>query len=246
MRLQGAVVAGSLLSLALVAGPWGAVGGSRVSFPTPPVSGSFVSDEAELIAPADREEIDRLAAALNRDRGYPVTVVTIESLGAHAAADHTIERYASEMLRAWNREADRRGYGLLLLVSAGDRRARIELGSQWRGIHDGRAREVMDSLILPAFRRGDFSRGILDGVRGFDAMGRQLALPVAPRPWWLYPAIASGIVVLTGAVISLGRSGRRGLAWAAGAFLGAILLSRAISWARGEDGDSGEGVTGNW
>ena len=30
-------------------------------------------------------------------------------------------------------------------------------------------------LLLPAFRKGELSAGILNGVRGFDAMGRQLA-----------------------------------------------------------------------
>jgi len=189
-------------------------------------------------------------------------VVTIRSLSAQRAAAYSIERYASEMLRAWSLDADRRSYGLTLLVSADDRLARIELGSAWTGAHDGRARQIMDRLILPAFRRGDLSQGIVAGVQGFDAMGRGLELPGEPhlgwlmpatQPWWLIPAIAGGILVLIGAVISLGRSGRKGLAWAAAGFIGAIVLSRALAWARGGDdsGDrdgstEGSGATGKW
>jgi hypothetical protein len=66
------------------------------------------------------------------------------------------------------------------------------------------------------------------------------------------PAMVAGVVVLVGGAISLARSGRRGLAWAAAAFLGAILLSRAIALARGDDSnDSGgstgsSGATGKW
>jgi uncharacterized protein len=93
------------------------------------------------------------------------------------------------------------------------------------------------------------SRGILDGVRGFDAMGRGLPIPMPPLPWWLIPAVAAGALVLVGGIVSLGRSGRRGWAWAIAGIVGGILLSRAIAWARGGDGDSSadeSGVTGKW
>lgn len=247
-----AVVRLALFSCLLVAGPLAHDGWGQVSFPALPASGTFLSDAVGLVSPEHRQEIDRLAGALNRDHGYPVSVVTIRSLGAQRAAGYTIERYASEMLRAWNLDADRRGYGLLLLVAADDRLARIELGSAWGHTHDGRVREIMDALILPAFRRGDFSQGILDGVRGFDALGRGLALPTSPRPWWFFPAIAAGGLVLIGAVVSFGRGGRKSLAWAAAAFVGGIFLSQVIAWARG-GGDSdaggsaeGSGATGKW
>jgi len=253
MRSRGTTIARLLLfSSLLVAGPLADRGWGQVAFPAPPPSGSFVIDEAKLLTPAHRQEVDRIAGALNRERGYPLTVVTIRSLSAQRAAGYTIERYASEMLKAWNLDADRRGFGLLLLVAAEDRQARIELGSAWKGAHDGRGRDVMDRLILPAFRAGDFSQGILAGVRGFDAMGRGLVLPTEPLPWWLIPGAAAAILVLIGAVFSLGRSGRKGLAWAAAGFVGAIVLSRALAWARGggadDDGGSSEetGVTGKW
>ena len=124
----------------------------------------------------------------------------------------------------------------------------------------------MDHLILPAFRRGELSQGILAAVKGFDAMGRGRRLPgeslfgwlipefLAPadQPWWFMPAMVVGVVVLVGGAISLARSGRRGLAWAAAGFFGAILLSRVIALARGDhSADSGgstgsSGATGKW
>jgi uncharacterized protein len=260
-----------LLSGLLLLGPLVDGAFSQVTFPTLPPSGTFVVDDAKLLTPAHRQEVDRIAGALNRERGYPVTVVTIRSLGAQRATGYTIERYAAEMLKAWNLDPDRRGYGLLLLVAADDRLARIELGAAWKGVHDGRSRDVMDRLILPAFRSGDLSRGIVAGVQGFDAMGRGLALPgegvlatlapAAELPWWLIPAGAAVVLVLIGGVFSFRRSGRKGLAWVVAGFVGGILLSRALAWARGGgDGDSDDssdssadaepaqetGVTGKW
>ncbi len=196
-----AVVVVGLLGAVPLAG----TGPAQVAFPAAPAPGRFVVDEARLIEPLHQVDIEGLAGELKREHGYPVTVVTIRSLSSHGAGGYTIERYASEMLKGWPPDADRQGYGLTLLVSADDQLARIELGSAWRGVHDGRAREIMDHLILPAFRRGEFSKGILAAVKGFDAMGRGRRLPgesrfgwlipaaLAPadQPWWLMPAIAA-------------------------------------------------------
>jgi len=165
-------------------------GSAPVLFPAAPPSGGIVVDEARLIAPLDQVDLEGLAIALRRDRGYPITVVTIQSLSAYGATGYTIERYASEMLKAWPADPERQGYGLTLLVSAEDRLARIELGSAWRGTHDGRVREITDRLILPALRRGDLSKGILAGVRGLDAVGRGFRLPGEWFGWMLPDPLA--------------------------------------------------------
>jgi len=245
--------------------PLAGTGPVQVAFPAAPAPGAAVVDEAKLIAPMHQVDIEVLAAELKREHGYPITVVTIRSLSAYGATGYTIERYTSEMLKVWPRDAERQGYGLTLVVSADDRLARIELGSAWAGAHDGRAREIMDHLILPAFRRGELSQGILAAVRGFDAMGRGQRLPgesrfgwlipafLAPadEPLWFLPAIVLSVVALIGAAISFARSGRRGLAWAAVWFVGGILLSRAIALARGDDSSDSSsthrsGATGKW
>jgi len=245
--------------------PLASTGPAQVAFPPAPPRGAAVVDEAKLIAPMHQVDIEVLAAELKREHGYPVTVVTIRSLSSYGATGYTIERYMSEMLKSWPPDAERQGYGLTLLVSADDRLARIELGSAWAGTHDGRAREIMDHLILPAFRRGELSQGILAAVRGFDAMGRGQRLPgesrfgwlipaaLAPadQPWWFTPALAAGVIALIAAVISLARSGRKGLAWAIAGFFGVILLSRVIALARGDDSSDSSstdrsGATGRW
>ena len=157
-----------LLALLLIAGPLASSGWAQASFPTrPPSGGIIVSDEIGLIRVEQRQEIERIGTALFKETGFPVAVVTIKALAAQRASGYPIERYATEMLASWKLEPVHRSHGMLLLVSEEDRLARIQLGPAWGNAHDGRAVEVMDSLILPAFRRGDLSQGILDGVRGF-------------------------------------------------------------------------------
>lgn len=230
-----------------------------VTFPHPPPAGHFVSDAADLIDDEDSSEIDRLAGALLAEKGYPISVVTIRSLSAEGAGGYTIERYAAELLQSWSRDGLRRSHGMLLLVAAENRAVRIQLGSAWGSAHDDRARRVMDRLILPPFRGGDLSAGILEGVRGLDAMGRQRALPAAGRPswvpsalvvegldqpWWTLPALVVGGLVLVVGLVSLARRGRRSWAWAAAAFVLALVLSRFFGSAAASD--SAGGATGEW
>ena len=177
-----------VLSMALVAGPLASDAAAKASFPAPPPPGRFTSDGAGLIEKEDGQEIDRLAAALLAEKGYPVSVVTIRSLASQDATGYTIEGYAAELMQSWRAEERFRTYGMLLLVAAEDRKARIQLGSAWGEAHDDRARRIMDRLILPAFRDEEMSLGILEGIRGFDAMGRQIGDPSVQRqrsnsPW---------------------------------------------------------------
>jgi len=146
-----------------------------------------------------------------------------------------------------------------VLVSKGDRKARIELGAGWHRDKDQLCKSIMDDQIIPQFKRQDFSGGIKAGVVALDAMAREMPMPgVAPAatgslprptnqvdysqgqgqhrpqtPAWFPIAVIMviGIAIFTG--ISLFRSGASGLAWAmwAGVFaiLGAILYAMANS-----------------
>jgi len=243
-----------LLLAALAAPAVGAVGAA--SFPMPP-PGQFVSDTAGLISKDDVTEIRRIAAALLAENRLPLTVVTIRSL-AQGAAGQTIERYATELLQSQDEHT--RAYGMLLIVAAENRAARIHLGSAWGNAHDQRARRVMDRLILPAFAKGEFSAGIVNGVRGLDAMGRERALPAFGQPswfpsalvvegldgpWWMLPVfVVVGLVVLVG-VRSVTKQGRRSWAWVAGAFVLGLVWSR-IFGGSGEASEPEGGATGTW
>jgi uncharacterized protein len=247
-----------MLLMALLA-PMASDAANKPSFPAPPPPGRFISDTAGVIGEGDGSEIDRLAAALIAEKGYPIGVATIRSLAAEGADGYTIERYAAELLQSWHQDERMRSHGMLLVVASKDRVARIQLGSAWGRAHDDRARRVMDRLILPAFRKGEFSAGILNGVRGFDAMGRQLALPAVGQPswmpcaliveglddpWWTLPVLVAGGLVLVVGLVSLARRGRRSWAWAAAAFIFALLLARFFGSA--EASGSGGGATGDW
>jgi uncharacterized protein len=224
---------------ALLAGQ--AVVAQSVSFPGPPPAGVYHVDEAGVLGPAESQEVDRIAAELLADHGVPLIAVALTSLASRGAAGYTIERYATELFNRWGIGSPDRNFGMLLLVSVADRRARIELGADWDRAYDAVAAEVMSSLILPEFRAERYAEGVLAGARGLDAMARGLALPSPRRPWWIFPVVA-GVMLGAGALtFSLLYNGRRGAAWALLAALVAVLLFLLSMLGRAGGGGGGGG-----
>jgi uncharacterized protein len=227
---------------------------SALTFPEKPPDTDWFVDEAGLLEAAEKEGVNEIAATLFRDESVPIYVVTIPSLAEHDAAGYSIEGYAADLFDHWGIGSRDRNYGMLLLVSSGDRRARIELGDGWGREYDRQAKETMDTLIVPSFREARFSQGILEGVRGMNAMARGLALPKPKAPWWFFPAVIAAAVFLGVLIYNLFKTGRKGWAWALIIAVGVALFfilrtaGRASGSSSGFGGgfSGGGGASGSW
>ncbi len=202
--------------IALVAiclnGTQGALG--QVRFPQRPAEGAFILDEAGLLEAQDGEAVRERCTALLAEKRVPLIVVTIDSMDAYGAGGLTIEDYARRLFDRWGVGRPELNFGVLLLVSRADRRARIELGAAWTRAYDGVCQEVMDGLIIPHFKAGQFSEGILAGTEGLVKMARGETLPSQPvarrataRGWWTgakrNAGLAFGVAIfILGAVVN--------------------------------------------
>jgi uncharacterized membrane protein YgcG len=134
----------------------------------------------------------------------PLVVVSIKSMVALGWYRGSIESFARALFEQWGRDPDfafaaswRRG--ILLVVSEGDRKARIELGADWAGQYDEQCQRVMDQLMVPAFVEGNYASGIHQGVSGLLAMSRGVELP---NPLWkTLLLVVLAIVGLPGMII---------------------------------------------
>lgn len=226
--------------------------------PRPDGEKNVIADEADLVTASDAARINEIARRLRVDKKIPIIVVTIRSLAAHGAGHRSVNWYATALFNTWQIGFEEHNYGMLLLVAKGDRKARIELGAGWGHGHDHEAREVMQTLIIPAFLAGDFSDGIVSGVEGMDAMARGEAIPGPPRPWWWWP-LWVGLAALAGGVIySLSKEGVDGWGYKFLMFLCVALATIVIAGlaGRGSGGSGGGsfgggfsgggGATGSW
>ena len=151
----GFIVTFALLACLLVI----SAGRAQPAFPA--LTGRVV-DEAGLLSSADKQALTQQLAALEAKSTDQLVVVTLKSLQGYEIAD-----YGYRLGRAWGiGQGTRKDNGVLLIVVPSQRKVRIEVG---RGLEptltDATSRLIIENRILPAFRRGDFSAGVLAGAK---------------------------------------------------------------------------------
>jgi len=162
-----------------------------VRYPAKPGPRDFILDEAKVLKGDDATEIRILCDEVLTKKKAPIIVVTIPSLATYGAAGWPIERYALNLMSEWGVGWPEWNYGMLLLVSIGDRKARIELGGSWERRKDDDAKRVMSDRIIPHFKKGDTSKGVLEGVRGLHDIALD-AMPSRTEPRRGAPGPAPG------------------------------------------------------
>lgn len=105
-------------------------------------------------------------------KGSQVAAVTVA--GVKTYGDPSIEQLARRWHRAWGLGED----GSLLLLSPVDRQARIELSLTRARQAKPHTDAIMNEVILPLCKQGDYGKALLAGAEKLIA-----PLP-APEPWW--------------------------------------------------------------
>ena len=133
-----------------------------------------VNDRAGMLSSAAEQQIETVLAALERDEGAQVAVLTIDSL-----AGDSIEAFSLRVVDTWKLGRDQVDDGALLLLVRDDRKMRLEVGYGLEGaIPDLTGRRILDEVMRPRFRRGDFDGGVMQAVETIAGLVRgELALP---------------------------------------------------------------------
>jgi len=128
-----------------------------------------VTDNAELLSPDTRARLSRDLEVHERAHGNQVAVLTVAGIG-----DAGIEDYANTVFNAWGLGQKGRNNGVLLVVAPRERRMRIEVGYGLEGtLTDLLASRIIRDRLTPAFKAGDYNRGISDGVGAILAVLEQ-------------------------------------------------------------------------
>jgi uncharacterized protein len=162
-RLRAPVVAHALSGAVLLLLALAALAAEPVF---PPLTGRVV-DDAGILSPDTRSRVDAQLAEQERATGQQIAVVTLKSLQGYA-----IEDFGYQLGRRWGLGQKGRDNGALLIVAPKERKVRIEVGYGLEGtLTDAQSRIIIEQVILPQFRRGDFNAGVVDGT---DAILRVL------------------------------------------------------------------------
>ncbi|WP_025806784.1 TPM domain-containing protein [Pseudomonas chlororaphis] len=125
----------------------------------PALSGRVV-DNAQMIEPAVRQQLTQELASHEQSTGEQVVVVTLPDLQGTS-----IEDFGYQLGRYWGIGQKDKNNGALLIVARDDRKLRIEVGYGLEDrLTDAQSSVIIHQVITPAFKTGNFSKGISDGV----------------------------------------------------------------------------------
>ncbi len=126
----------------------------------PALTGRVV-DMAGMLGPAAKASLEAELAAFEAKSSDQVVVATIPSLNGAV-----LEDYANGLFRHWQLGQAQENNGVLLLIARDDRKMRIEVGYGLEGIlTDALSRLIIEDVIVPSFRAGDFEGGITQGTQ---------------------------------------------------------------------------------
>lgn len=151
--------------------------GQNLDLPEPPRSSIFVNDYAELLDPAKAQALQETLKAYSDTTGQQLVVVTIPSLqGA------SIRQYGQALAEYWGIGQSDADNGLLLLVARIDRKMSIEVGyGLERVITDLEAQRVLDELLRPDFKAGNYDQGLSRAMHKLMEMAQGLDYTPAPE-----------------------------------------------------------------
>ena len=229
----------------------------------PPLTGRVV-DQTGTLSAGDIASLTQKLKDLETRKGSQVAVLIVPT-----TQPETIEQFSIRAAEAWKIGRKRIDDGALLVVAKNDRKLRIEVGYGLEGsLTDATSRRIIDEIIVPKFRNGDFAGGISAGVDRIIAVaeGEKLPAPVSQQqnpdwasqfdlfnPFWLFALLIFGGIVrsvlgrLLGALAMGGVVGA--LAWFIAGSLAASLIVAIIAFLLtmfGETMGSSGGGRGGW
>ncbi len=119
-----------------------------------------VNDYGNIISSSTERQLDAVLAELERTDSTQIAVLTVKSLEGDS-----IEDFAIRVAEKWKIGQTNKDNGAILLISKNDRKLRIEVGYGLEGsLTDLTSGRIIQNVIVPYFRTGNFDAGISNGV----------------------------------------------------------------------------------
>lgn len=231
---------------------------------TVPQLRDYVNDYANIISSSVKADLVAKLKSFEESDSTQLVILTVPSLDGE-----TIEDYSIKVAESWKIGQKHKDNGILFTVSKQERKMRIEVGRGLEGkLTDLMAGRIIDLVITPKFKEGNYDEGFRAGVtalinatRGeFKAEGRPSSgrVSYAVRTVWpFYGLIIFFLFFILVVVIAITKKGSRssshgggwssgGGGWSSGGGSSSSSDSGGGSLSGGGGGFGGGGASGGW
>jgi uncharacterized protein len=136
-----------------------------------------VVDQTNTLNASDIDALNQRIRSFEQRKGSQIAILIVPTTDPE-----TIEQYSIRVAEAWKIGRKKVDDGALLVIAKADHRLRIEVGTGLEGaLTDITSRRIIDEVIGPRFKQGDFAGGISDGLTRMIGVIDGEPLP-APKP----------------------------------------------------------------
>ena len=227
---------------------------------------SRITDLTQTLSQPQQAALEAKLAAFEQKKGSQIALLIVPT-----TQPEDIAQYSIRVADAWKLGRKKVDDGLLILIATEDRKMRIEVGYGLEGpIPDLTAKRVINEVIAPKFKQGDFYGGLDSGVDRLIGLieGEPLPEPASPAlsgmsiqnmlPLLLFGGLISGLFLRSmfgtfpGSALNGGLVG--GAVWLLGAAVGgaaifafaAFIFTMMMGGGRGINGYGGIPAGGGW
>lgn len=193
-----------------------------------------LTDQVGLLDTASAEALNQKLLTFEQEKGSQIAVLIVAT-----TAPEDIFSYAFRVADAW--KLGRKGVddGVLMVIAINDRTSNLQIGYGLEGaIPDARAKQILDDIMAPHFKRGDFAAGINAGTDALITLinGEELPLPGKTSPAGNDPTgfmVLAAVIGLVAGVVLRTAAGKAAGVLGGGvvAFVAALLLGTGLALA---------------
>lgn len=149
-----------LLAATSLGWPAGSVAQSTEGLPPRPTPFQFVTDQGQLLAPADANTLESGLRRYADNTGTQIVVVTVPSLNGRDVAD-----YGRALGQSWGIGQRGKNNGVVILLGAQDHKVTIQAGSGLRSqLTPAVTARVINEQMTPSFKQGRYFAGLRAGL----------------------------------------------------------------------------------
>jgi uncharacterized protein len=120
----------------------------------------YVNDYANMISPQAKAQLENELKNFEQTDSTQIVILTVPSLEGEVIEDFDIK-----VAEVWKIGQKGKDNGVIFVVSKQDRKMRIEVGRGLEGkLTDLMAGRIIDLVVKPRFKRGDYDGGFIAGV----------------------------------------------------------------------------------
>lgn len=133
----------------------------------------WVTDRANVLSISDRDFISNMLDEYEKETKHQIAVLFIPTLNGKS-----IESFSLRVANSWKLGHKDIDNGVLVTLAMKEKKVRIELGfGMEKYISSSTAKSIIVNSMVPAFKNGDFSGGLQDGLKLIMKEARNFVIP---------------------------------------------------------------------